>query len=73
MHIVNIFICVVFGVALVVLALALHARLKGGSSALVQIATVFGLIWAGLVIASGMISNIGMNNVVALYAKDPAR
>lgn len=73
MHIGNIFIYVVFGIALVVLALALHARLRGGTSALVQIATVFGFIWAGLVIASGMISNIGMNNVVALYANDPAQ
>ena len=69
----NIFIYVVFGITLVVLALALHERLKGKSSALVQVATVFGLIWAGLVIASGMISNIGMNKVVALYAADPAQ
>lgn len=72
-HIGNLFIYVVFGIVLVVLALALHERLKGDSSALVQAATVFGLIWAGLVIASGMIANVGMNNVVALYAKDPAQ
>jgi hypothetical protein len=36
-----------------------------------QAATAFGLIWAGLVIASGMISNIGTAVVVDLYSTDP--
>ena len=57
MHIGNLIIYVVFSVFLVVLALALYQRLKTGSPALVQTATAFGLIWAGLVIASGMIFN----------------
>jgi hypothetical protein len=35
--------------------------------------TFFGLIWAGLVIASGTLINVGMANVVDLYAKDPAQ
>lgn len=69
----NLFIYVVFSVFLVVLALALYERLKAGSSAMVQTATAFGLIWAGLVIASGMIFNIGMQTVVTLYGKDPAQ
>ena len=38
-----------------------------------QTATVFGLIWAGLIIASGMIFNIGMDNVVDLFGTDPAQ
>jgi len=61
---------VVFGVVLVVLALALNARLKDGSPAIVQTATAFGLIWAGLVIASGMIANIGNSTVVELYSEN---
>jgi len=69
----NLIIYVVFGVCLVVLALALHERLKTGSSALMQIATAFGLIWATLVIASGMIFSIGMETVVDLYGTDPAQ
>ena len=69
----NLFIYVVFSLFLVVLALALYERLKAGSPALVQTATAFGLIWAGLVIASGMIFNIGMHTVVALYGNDPAQ
>src|SRR5512140_768484 len=38
-------------IALVIMALALYERLRVGSSTLIQVATVFGLIWAGLIIA----------------------
>jgi hypothetical protein len=69
----NLFIYVVFGIFLVVLALALYERLKAGSPAMVQAATAFGLIWAGLVVASGMIFNVGIGTVVDLYGKDPAQ
>ena len=67
------FIYVVWAVFLVVLALALYERLKAGSPAMVQTATVFGIIWAGVIIASGSIHNSGMQNVVDLYGKDPAQ
>lgn len=66
-------IYVVFGVFLVVLALALYERLKANSPAMMQTATAFALIWAGLVIASGMVANIGLGNVVDLYGKDPTQ
>ncbi len=66
-------IYVVFGVFLVVLALALYERLKAGSSAMAQIATAFEIIWANLVIASGMVANIGTGVVVDLYSRDPAQ
>lgn len=73
MYIWNLIIYVVFGIALVVLALALYERLKVGAPAMAQTATAFGLIWAGLVIASGMVANIGLGTVVDLYGKDPAQ
>ena len=63
----------VWGVFMVVLALALYDRLKAGSPALAQTATVFGLFWACVIIVGGMIHNIGMQNVVDLYGKDPAQ
>ena len=66
-------IYVVWAVFLVVLALALYERLKAGSPAIVQTATVFGIIWAGVIIVAGMIRNIGMENVVDLYGTDPAQ
>jgi hypothetical protein len=69
-YIANLLIYVVFGVVLVVLVLALHARLKNGSPAIMQTATAFGLIWAGLVIASGMIANIGNSTVVDLFSEN---
>ena len=67
----NLLIYVVFGVFLVVLVLALYHRLKAERPELMQVATGFGLIWAGLVIASGMIANIGMSAVIDLYKTDP--
>ncbi|MGB5623081.1 MAG: DUF4386 family protein [Gammaproteobacteria bacterium] len=69
-YIANLLIYVVFGVVLVVLVLAMHARLKSGSPAIMQTATVFGLIWSGLVIASGMIANIGNSTVIGLFSEN---
>lgn len=69
----NLFIYVAGGVSLAVLAVALHRRLKPGSPAIVQTATAFGLIWAGVIIAAGMVFNIGLGTAVDLYAKDPAQ
>jgi hypothetical protein len=66
-------IYVVFGIFLVILTLALHERLKVGSPAMAQTATAFGLIWAGLVIASGMVANIGSGVILDLYGSDPAQ
>lgn len=64
---------VVFGIFLVVLTLALYERLKAGAPAMAQIAAAFGLIWAGLVIASGMVATVGIGRVVDLYGNDPAQ
>ncbi len=69
--IVNLIMFVVFGIFLAVLVPALHERLKGNAKALSQIASVFGLIWVGLVIASGMIANIGAGAVIELSIKEP--
>ena len=63
----------VWGIFQVVLALALYERLKAGSPALAQTATAIGLIWAGLVIASGLVANVGLAAVVDRYGDDPAQ
>ena len=62
---------VAWGATLVVLSLALHERLDGKRSALARTATAFGIIWAVLVIASGMIYNVGMETVAGLQAANP--
>jgi hypothetical protein len=69
----NLILYVIFGVFLIVLALALYERLKAGAPATMQVATAIGIIWAGSLIASGMVSNAGIAPVVALYGKDPAQ
>ena len=68
----NLIIYVVFGILMVILALALYERLKTGAPTLMRAATAFALIWATLVIASGMVANIGTDIIVQLYDKDPA-
>ncbi len=69
----NLLMYVFFGVFLVVLSLALHDRLKAEAPALMQVATALGIIWAGSLIASGMVSNAGIAPSVSLYATDPAQ
>lgn len=58
-------------VTLVVMALALYHRLKAGSPVLAQIATVFGLIWATLIIGSANLMLRDSGVIVSLYGKDP--
>ncbi|MBK8798877.1 MAG: DUF4386 family protein [Anaerolineales bacterium] len=69
----NLLMYVFFGVVLIVMALALYERLKSGAPAIMQVATVIGIIWAGSLIASGMVSNAGIAPAVALYAKNPVQ
>lgn len=68
----NLVIYVLFGVMLVVLSLSLQERLGEPSRALTPVATAFGLIWAGLVVASGMVANVGAATVIEIAAHDPA-
>jgi len=69
----NLLMYVFFGFALIVLSLALYDRMKSGAPAVMQVATAIGIIWAGSLIASGMVANAGLATVVALHAKDPAQ
>lgn len=69
----NLILYVIFGVFLIVFVLALYERLKEGVPAMMQVATVIGIIWAGSLIASGMVSNAGIAPTLALYGTDPAQ
>jgi hypothetical protein len=64
---------VIFGIVLAVLALALHGRLKDEAPVLAQTATAVGLIWAVVLVASGMVFNAGAAAVVGLQGTDPAQ
>ena len=69
----NLLMYVFFGFALIILSLALYDRMMSGAPALMQVATAIGIIWAGSLIASGMVANAGLATVVPIYAKDPTQ
>ncbi len=69
----NLLMYVLFGFFLIVFSLALYNRLKAGAPALMQVAAVIGIIWAGSLIASGMVANAALSSVVALNAIDPTQ
>lgn len=64
-------IYVAAGTALVPLAAALNARLQPAGPQAMAVATPLGCIWAGLVLASGMVGIVGLETVVALQAREP--
>ncbi|MFK7920001.1 MAG: hypothetical protein AB8G14_18140 [Ilumatobacter sp.] len=65
-------IFVVFGAALVPMGLALRQRLAARPF-LANAGMVFAAIWAALMFATGMISNIGIEAVANLAESDPER
>ena len=73
LSIVNLIMYVVFGILLAVLVLAINERLKNNTPNLSQTASVFGIVWVGLVIASGMIANIGLAAAIELSTKNPVQ
>ncbi len=66
-------IFLVFGAALVPLALALRQRFVDRMPALANAGMVFAVIWAALMFATGMVSNIGIEAVADLAESDPDR
>jgi hypothetical protein len=70
MHVWNLVIFTFNAILMVFISLALYHRTKNAGKALAQSGTVFGLIWAGFILASGMVANIGIEAVLKLAAKD---
>ena len=62
-----------FGVCMIFLSLALYERLKAGSPVLAQAVTIFGLIYAVLVIVIGALSINDLDTVVRLHSANPAQ
>jgi hypothetical protein len=65
-------IYVVVGIALAALALALWKRLAG-SPGIAAVSGAVGLIWACMLVASGLVFNYGAAAVIELYASSPAQ
>ena len=72
LHLMYLIAYVAFGLVLAVLALGLHERLAGIAPATSRMAAAVGLIWSGVLVASGMVFIVGMNSVVDLNTTDPA-
>ena len=68
----NLVIYVMNAVLMVLIVLGLDQRIQGDQSLLMRIASVFGLIWAGLILAAGMVFNVGISRIVTLNGYDPA-
>jgi hypothetical protein len=73
MQVMYLFTYVIFGLVLAVLALTLYRRLKEDAPVLAQVAAVAGLVWALVLVASGLVFNAGVAAVVDLYAASPAQ
>lgn len=67
----NFVIWILNSFAMVVLAVALYDRLKAGAPTLAAIGSAYGIIWAGLILAAGMVSNISLAAVTGMAANDP--
>jgi hypothetical protein len=72
LHLMYLIAYVAFGIVLAVLVLGLHDRLAGVAPAMARVASAVGLIWASVLVASGMVFIVGMTSVVDLHATDPA-
>ncbi len=57
---------VVFGIFLAVLVVGLYEKLKRINDPIVKVGSVFGVVWVVLVIASGMLANIGLSHSISL-------
>ena len=68
---VNFLMYIVFGCLLAILVIGIYQILKDKCPGLTQVATLFGAVWVGLVVASGMISNIGLASVLNIASEDP--
>ena len=64
---------VVFGLALGLVALAVWDRLRTAAPSTARAATWVGLVWAGTLVASGLVFTYGLTTIEALAAADEAQ
>ncbi len=71
LSVLNFITYVLFGILLAILVVAIHQRLKTFNPVFSKLTFSFGILWVGLVIACGMITNIGLHHVVTSNASTP--
>jgi hypothetical protein len=72
MYVVYLATYVLFGIALGVLVLALHDRLAADGSVTMRVATLVGLLWSVVLVASGLVFTYGMTVLDTLPASEQA-
>lgn len=72
LSVMNLVSYVLFGILLAVLVTAIHERLHHFAPIVSKLTTAFGMIWVGLVVASGMIANVGLNTVIGIENAEEA-
>jgi hypothetical protein len=72
MYVMHLITYVVFGIVLAALALALWKRLASSPS-IAAVSGAVGLIWACMLVASGLVFNFGAAAVIDLYDKSPVQ
>ena len=70
---INFLMYIIFGCLLAIVVIGIYQKLVDKCPALVQVATLFGAVWVGLVVASGMISNIGLASVLNIASENSDR
>ena len=71
-HGMHLAIYVIFGVVLTVFVFAMHETLKGVAPMSARFASVLGFMWAGLLIASGMVTIAGIGPAIELLQTNPS-
>lgn len=71
-HGMHLAIYVIFGVVLTVFVFAMHETLKGVAPTSARFASVLGFMWAGLLIASGMVTIAGIGPAIELLETNPS-
>lgn len=73
LSIMNFISYVLFGILLTILVVSIHKRIKDYFPSLSLLTSAFGIIWVGLVIASGMIANIGLKSIIGIGIDQPEK
>ena len=66
-------IYVLFGVVLSVVVVGLHEALNTNKNKIMLVASMFGVIWVGMVIAAGIVGTNGLNVVLSVGLNDPEK
>ena len=66
----NILMYILFGPVFILFILSLKYKFENTKCILLDFSTIIGYIWAGSLVASGMVANAGIESVLAVYKTD---